>query len=76
MQWPRGQELQPDLVTAVVGGNDAPHTSLDDWLRLADLWAHTGPPCKGLYADGFHPNDKGYRQWADAVAEALALSPG
>jgi lysophospholipase L1-like esterase len=115
-QWPRAQELEPDLVTAVVGGNDAVHTPLADWLRdagdlvgalppgsvvstvargvferktrqvnaavreqaaargllVADLWAHTGPPYKGLYADGFHPNDRGYRQWADAVEEALA----
>jgi len=42
-------------------------------LRVADLWEHTGPPYRGLYADGFHPNDAGYRQWADAVCEALAI---
>jgi lysophospholipase L1-like esterase len=42
-------------------------------LRVADLWAHTGPPYRGLYADGFHPNDAGYRQWADALGEALGL---
>jgi lysophospholipase L1-like esterase len=117
VQWPRGRELAPDLVTAVVGGNDAVHTSLSAWLRdagdllvalppgavvstvargvrerktrqvnavirqraaqrglrVADLWGRTGPPYKGLYADGFHPNDAGYRQWADAVTEALSL---
>ena len=42
-------------------------------LRLADLWTHTGPPYRGLYADGFHPNDAGYRQWADAVCVALGI---
>ena len=41
-------------------------------LRVADLWAHTGPPYRGLYADGFHPNDKGYVQWADALWQALS----
>jgi lysophospholipase L1-like esterase len=40
-------------------------------LRVADLWAHTGPPYRGLYFDGFHPNDAGYLQWADALWEAL-----
>ncbi|MCA1710917.1 MAG: SGNH/GDSL hydrolase family protein [Actinobacteria bacterium] len=40
-------------------------------LRVADVWAHTGPPYRGLYFDGLHPNDKGYRQWADAVWAAL-----
>jgi lysophospholipase L1-like esterase len=118
-QWPRARALgvEPDLLTAVVGGNDALGTALPQWrrdvedlcaalpagsvvattargvrerkvrlvnahlreraaahgLRVADLWAHTGPPYRGLYADGFHPNDRGYRQWADAVAEALGL---
>ena len=42
-------------------------------LRVADLWAHTGPPYRGLYFDGFHPNDRGYAQWADAVSAALGL---
>ena len=40
-------------------------------LRLADLWEHTGPPYRGRYADGFHPNETGYAQWADAVLKAL-----
>lgn len=43
-------------------------------LRVADLWAHTGAPYRGLYADGFHPNDRGYHQWTDAVAAALGLT--
>ena len=115
MQWPAGRELGADLVTAVVGGNDALRSKEADWLRatedlcaalppgavvsttargvferktrrvnqvvraraaerglrVADLWAHTGPPYRGLYADGFHPNDRGYLQWADALSVAL-----
>jgi lysophospholipase L1-like esterase len=107
--------VDADLVTAVVGGNDALHTRRDRWLRdadelvgslpsgavvstvargvferktrvvnahlrtaaaarglrVADLWAHTGPPYRGLYFDGLHPNDAGYRQWADAVWAVL-----
>jgi lysophospholipase L1-like esterase len=119
VQWPRAEPLldTAQLVTAVVGGNDALGTPLPRWqadadallallppgavvdttargvferkvrrfnahlqqraaargLRVADLWAHTGPPYRGLYADGFHPNDAGYRQWADAVCEAIGV---
>jgi lysophospholipase L1-like esterase len=121
VQWPRAQQLldgnDAELLTAVVGGNDALGNRLDRWLhdlddlcaalprqavvatvargvferktrranehlrrraaehglRVADLWAHTGPPYHGRYADGFHPNDAGYRQWADAVGEAIGL---
>ena len=122
LQWPRAQQLlahavSPELVTAVVGGNDATGSKESAWradvdalcaalppgavvstvargvferktarvnahlreqaaahgLRVADLWAHTGPPYRGLYADGFHPNDAGYRQWADAVCEAIGV---
>ena len=117
VQWPAAAELGADLVTAVVGGNDALRTREPEWrravqdlcaalparavvsttargvferktarvnavlralaaehgLRVADLWAHTGPPYRGLYFDGFHPNDKGYLQWADALSEALGL---
>lgn len=30
-------------------------------LRVADLWAHTGPPWQAKFsADHFHPNDLGY----------------
>lgn len=115
VQWPAGRALGADLVTAVVGGNDALRSREAQWaldtvdlcaalpagsvvatvargvferktrrvnevlrreaasrgLRVADLWAHTGPPYQGLYADGFHPNDRGYLQWADALEAAL-----
>lgn len=117
VQWPAGADLSPQLITAVIGGNDALHTKEPAWLRdaadlcatlptgsvastvargvrekkvqrvnatirsaaaeqglrVADLWAHTGPPYRGLYADGFHPNDRGYLQWAEAVSEALGV---
>ena len=43
-------------------------------LRVADAWAHTGPPWQGKYAaDDFHPNDTGYREWCAAFAEAIGL---
>ncbi|MCW2778468.1 MAG: Lipolytic enzyme precursor [Frankiales bacterium] len=114
-QWRSWDGPDPDLVTALVGGNDALGTRLPQWLadvddlfavlperavvgtvargvferkvrrlndhvravaparglRVADLWAHTGPPYRGLYADGFHPNERGYAQWAAALLEAL-----
>jgi lysophospholipase L1-like esterase len=45
-------------------------------LRVADLWAHTGPPWRGRYAaDGFHPNERGYAGWAAAFSDALGLGP-
>jgi lysophospholipase L1-like esterase len=121
VQWPAGLAAlpgpAPELVTAVVGGNDAMRTREQQWrldiddlcaalppgavvatvargiferrvqrvnahlrataaargLRVADLWTFTGAPYKGLYADGFHPNDAGYVQWADALSAALGL---
>lgn len=117
VQWPAGRPLGADLVTAVVGGNDALRSREAPWtldavdlcaalpagsvvatvargvferktqrvnavlrreaaargLRVADLWAHTGPPYQGLYADGFHPNERGYLQWADALSAVLML---
>lgn len=43
-------------------------------LLVADVWAHTGPPWEGrLASDRFHPNERGYAQWAAAFAEALGL---
>lgn len=117
VQLPLTRDLQPALLSAIVGGNDAVWTPLDQWLadideltaalpksalvgtvargvrekktrvanahlrgcaeahdlRVADVWAHTGPPYQGLYFDGFHPNARGYAQWVDAVTEALGL---
>jgi lysophospholipase L1-like esterase len=41
-------------------------------LRIADVWARTGPPWKGKFAaDDFHPNEVGYRDWCDAFADAV-----
>ncbi len=49
-------------------------------LRIADVWARTGPPWQGKYAnDLFHPNAVGYADWAAAFADVLELearSPG
>src|SRR5687767_11205093 len=43
-------------------------------LVLVDLWNRTGPPWAGKFSsDHFHPNDIGYRAWADAFLEALGL---
>jgi lysophospholipase L1-like esterase len=43
-------------------------------LRVADVWACTGPPWRGKFAaDGFHPNAVGYRDWARAFAAAIGL---
>ena len=44
-------------------------------LLVADLEATTGCPHPGEYADGHHPDDRGYRRWAEAVTRALDLSP-
>jgi hypothetical protein len=46
----------------------------DAGLRIADVWAHTGPPWQGKYAaDDFHPNDIGYRDWCAAFAAAIGI---
>lgn len=43
-------------------------------LRVADVWATTGPPWHGKFAsDRFHPGRAGYTEWARAFAEALGL---
>lgn len=45
-------------------------------LRVADVWARTGPPWRGKYAsDRFHPGALGYADWAGAFADALGLPP-
>jgi lysophospholipase L1-like esterase len=41
-------------------------------LLVADVWSHTGPPWRGKFAAGrFHPNELGYRDWADAFLPAI-----
>lgn len=41
-------------------------------LEVADLWATTGPPWEGKYAeDFFHPNDTGYGHWAEGILPAV-----
>lgn len=43
-------------------------------LVVADVWAHTGGPRRArLASDRFHPSERGYRDWADAFADALGL---
>jgi len=42
-------------------------------LLVADLWARTGPPWRGKYADGLHPNAAGVTDWVAAIADALGL---
>ncbi len=45
-------------------------------LRVADVWARTGPPWRSKFAaDNFHPSLLGYADWAAAFAEALGLPP-
>ena len=46
----------------------------DEWhLPVIDLWAATGPPWRGKYADGLHPNAAGITDWVEAFADALGL---
>jgi len=41
-------------------------------LVVADVWARTGPPWHGKYAeDRFHPGALGYADWAAAIADVL-----
>lgn len=44
-------------------------------LLLADLWARTGPPWRGKFADGLHPNAVGLTDWVEALRDALGLPP-
>jgi lysophospholipase L1-like esterase len=44
-------------------------------LVIADVWARTGPPWHGKYAeDRFHPGALGYADWAAAFADVLHLA--
>lgn len=50
------------------------HVTATHGHRLADIWAHSGPPWRGkLCADRFHPNDVGYEMGTAALAEVLGL---
>ena len=43
-------------------------------LKVADVFAHTGPPWEGKFAeDRFHPGALGYADWAAAFADPLGL---
>jgi acyl-CoA thioesterase I len=43
-------------------------------LRVADVWARTGPPWRGKFStDQFHPSDAGYADWTAAFLAALGL---
>ncbi len=69
------QGLRPPKATAF---NDVVHAEAPAaGLRVADVWARTGPPWRGRFAsDGFHPNDAGYELWTAAFAAALGLGEG
>lgn len=41
-------------------------------IAVADLWATTGPPWQGKYAeDFFHPNEVGYGCWVEAILPVM-----
>ena len=42
-------------------------------LPVVDLWTATGPPWRGKYADGLHPNAAGVTDWVAALARTLDL---
>ena len=67
---PRGLgERRPEALNARIR-REAPARA----LVIADVWAHTGAPRAGkLAADGFHPSERGYRDWTAAFAAALGL---
>lgn len=115
----RASGWRPDLVTALVGGNDLRRTGLPVLLEqvralvaavppgtavatfpqglsrrraepanallrqlaaqrglpVVDLQAATGPPYRGRYADGLHPNALGTTAWVAALSTALGLDP-
>jgi lysophospholipase L1-like esterase len=67
---PKGLRRAPSRRVNEVIRRDAPRLGHE----VADVWSHTGPPWDGKLApDDFHPNDAGYRDWADAFAEVLGL---
>lgn len=50
------------------------HEAAKRGLRVADIWATTGPPWDGkLASDGFHPGTLGYADWARAFELAIEV---
>ncbi|MEM8708830.1 MAG: SGNH/GDSL hydrolase family protein, partial [Actinomycetota bacterium] len=43
--------------------------------RVAELSAHMVAPHRGLAADKYHPNDRGYDAWMRAFAAPMGLDP-
>jgi lysophospholipase L1-like esterase len=67
------QGLGPERTQAVnrVIRDEAPAAG----LVVADVWARTGPPWHGKYAeDRFHPGALGYADWAAAFADVVHLA--
>ena len=42
---------------------------------VAELGAHLLPPHRGLSADRYHPNDRGYDAWVRAFATPMGIDP-
>ncbi|MGH9277172.1 MAG: SGNH/GDSL hydrolase family protein [Acidimicrobiales bacterium] len=69
---PQGIKPQKAMAANDVIRAEAPATG----LRVADVWARTGPPWRGKFAaDRFHPGALGYTDWSEAFALALGLPP-
>ncbi|MGI9016175.1 MAG: SGNH/GDSL hydrolase family protein [Euzebya sp.] len=65
---PQGLGRRRAAIANRIISEGAPQRGID----VADLWATTGPPWQGKYAeDFFHPNDIGYRHWADGIFPSL-----
>ncbi len=66
------QGMAPGRTRAV---NDVLRAAADRrGLRVADVWARTGPPWRAKFSAGlFHPNDLGYADWTAAFLDALDL---
>jgi lysophospholipase L1-like esterase len=60
-----------------VGYSAAMNATRSADVLIVDLMCHAPMYDAGNYsADGFHPNDVGYRRLADLVSEAIATPPG
>jgi lysophospholipase L1-like esterase len=68
---PQGLRPQKAVAVSDLIRTEAPAAG----LVVADVWARTGPPWRGKFAeDNFHPGVAGYADWAAAFADALGLS--